>query len=154
MKKRFQIISDAVTGLVNNKSFFEKFKSSIIKENDLVFSVRGAYIGKVAKIPKELKGGNIINNLVRINLKDKKLADYLTIYLSSKIGQSLINREVWGGAQPGITNEQIKNLQIPLPPIQIQNKIVFIMSKAYQEKKRKEKEAEENLDKAKEKLKK
>ena len=129
-----------------SKKTSKRFKSSILEEKDLVFSVRGAYIGKVAVIPKKIEGGNIINNLVRINLKNKNLAEYLTIYLSSKIGQSLIDREVWGGAQPGITNEQIKNLKIPLPSLSVQNKIVSIMQKVFEEKKEKETEASKLLE--------
>ncbi|MFH1392507.1 MAG: restriction endonuclease subunit S [bacterium] len=130
----------------------KKFKSSILEEKDLVFSVRGAYIGKVAIIPKRLKGGNIINNLVRINLKDKNLAEYLTIYLSSKIGQDLIDREVWGGAQPGITNEQIKNLKIILPPLQIQTKIAGKVKFYYSQTQKLREGANNNLQTAKEKV--
>ena len=40
-------------------------QSSIIKENDILFSVRGVYIGKVAVVPKTIEGANIINNIVK-----------------------------------------------------------------------------------------
>jgi restriction endonuclease S subunit len=97
-------------------------KSSIIKENDILFSVRGVYIGKVAVVPKEIEGANIINNIVKFSLKE--IDPYFVVaYLNSSIGQEFIYREVWGGAQPGFTNEQIKNIRIPIPPLSKQQEI-------------------------------
>jgi len=97
-------------------------KSSIIRENDILFSVRGVYIGKVAVVPKEIEGANIINNIVKFSLKDIN-PHFVVAYLNSTIGQEFIYREVWGGAQPGFTNEQIKSFPIPVPPLDKQKEI-------------------------------
>jgi type I restriction enzyme, S subunit len=97
-------------------------KSSIIKENDILFSVRGVYIGKVAVVPKEIEGANIINNIVKFSLNNIN-SHYVVGYLNSSIGQEFIYREVWGGAQPGFTNEQIKSFPIPIPPLAKQKEI-------------------------------
>ena len=97
-------------------------ESSIIRENDILFSVRGVYIGKVAVVPKEIEGANIINNIVKFSLKDIN-PHFVVAYLNSTIGQEFIYREVWGGAQPGFTNEQIKSFPIPAPPIDKQKEI-------------------------------
>lgn len=51
-----------------------------------------------------------------------------------------------GGAQPNISSDSIEQIKIPLPSLQIQNKIVSIMSKAYEEKKGKEIKAGEILN--------
>jgi restriction endonuclease S subunit len=110
-------------------------KSSIIRENDILFSVRGVYIGKVAVVPKEIEGANIINNIVKFTLKDID-PHFVVAYLNSTIGQEFIYREVWGGAQPGFTNEQIKSFPIPIPPLDkqkdIANHITDIRNKAQQ----------------------
>ena len=97
-------------------------QSSVIKENDILFSVRGAYIGKVAVVPKEIAGANIINNIVKFSLVNIN-PHFVVVYLNSSIGQEFIYREVWGGAQPGFTNEQIKSFPIPIPPLSKQNEI-------------------------------
>lgn len=97
-------------------------KSSILKENDVLFSVRGVYIGKVAVVPKEIEGANIINNIVKFSLNGIN-PHFVVAYLNSSIGQEFIYREVWGGAQPGFTNEQIKSFPIPVPPLDKQKEI-------------------------------
>ncbi len=97
-------------------------KSSILKENDILFSVRGVYIGKVAVVPKEIAGANIINNIVKFSLNGIN-PHFVVAYLNSSIGQEFIYREVWGGAQPGFTNEQIKAFPIPVPPLDKQKEI-------------------------------
>ncbi len=97
-------------------------KSSILKENDILFSVRGVYIGKVAVVPREIEGANIINNIVKFSLKGIN-PHFVVGYLNSSIGQEFIYREVWGGAQPGFTNEQIKAFPIPIPPFDKQKEI-------------------------------
>ncbi len=97
-------------------------KSSILKENDILFSVRGVYIGKVAVVPKEIEGANIINNIVKFSLNGIN-PHFVVAYLNSSIGQEFIYREVWGGAQPGFTNEQIKAFPIPVPPLDKQKEI-------------------------------
>jgi len=125
-------------------------KYSILKKGDVLFSVRGAYIGKTAVIPKELEGANIVNNIVKITLDTEKLnPHYLVAFLSSEIGQKIIYRKVWGGAQPGFTNEDIKNLKIPLPPLNIQNKIAEEVKRRMEKAEQLQKEAKEILEKAK-----
>jgi len=66
--------------------------------------------------------GNIINNIVKFKLKDVN-PHFIVAYLNSSIGQEFIYREVWGGAQPGFTNEQIRSIPIPVPDIDKQNEI-------------------------------
>jgi len=133
---------------VNN----EKFKSSIVHENDILFSVRGAYIGKVAVVEKEIAGANIINNIVKITLSNKLNPRFVSAFLNSEIEQQLIYRDVWGGAQPGFTNENIKSLKIPLPPLSVQDKIAEEVKSRMQKAEQLQKEAKELLENAKEEI--
>jgi len=105
----------------------KKFSASILQENDVLFSVRGVYIGKVAVVPKEIEGGNIVNNIVKITLKDLN-PHYAVAYLNSKIGQDFIYQSVWGGAQPGFTNEQIRSIKLPIPSSSEQQRIANIIN--------------------------
>jgi restriction endonuclease S subunit len=119
LKKGFLDLDDLeyISEEINNAN-----KSSILKENDILFSVRGVYIGKVAVVPKEIEGANIINNIVKFSLNGIN-PNFVVAYLNSSIGQEFIYREVWGGAQPGFTNEQIKDFPIPVPPLAKQKEI-------------------------------
>jgi restriction endonuclease S subunit len=88
------------------------------------------------------------DNILSIKFKENEKInlDYLEIILNSPLLKEQIERNCKGNNQKLISQETIKNLKIPLPSLQIQNKIVSIMSKAYEEKKEKEKEAEKLLE--------
>lgn len=126
-------------------------KSSILKINDILFSVRGIYIGKVAVVPKEIEGANIINNIVKFSLKDIN-PHFVVAYLNSTIGQEFIYREVWGGAQPGFTNEQIKSFPIPIPPLGMQEKIADHITEIRQQAQQLKDQTKEALKKASEEI--
>lgn len=57
-----------------------------------------------------------------------------------------IKWETFGWAQPNISKEYLENLQIPLPPLEIQNQIVEKMDLALKEKKEKEMQAKTLLE--------
>ena len=57
-----------------------------------------------------------------------------------------IKSETFGWAQPNISKDYLDNLEIPLPPLKIQNKIVEIMESALKIKKQKEEESKELFD--------
>lgn len=122
-------------------------QSSIIRENDILFSVRGVYIGKVAVVPKAIEGANIINNIVKITLENIN-PHFVVAYFNSNIGQEFIYREVWGGAQPGFTNEQIKNCILPNPPLAKQKEIADHITGIRQQAQQLKEKTKEALSKA------
>jgi len=136
---------------INNETN-NRNKKSILKENDILFSVRGAYIGKVAVVPKKVEGGNIINNIVKFSLTLNLNSFYLVCFLNCTISKKIIYRNVWGGAQPGFTNQQIRNLIIPIPPLETQNKIAEEVQSRIQKAERLKKEAVQVLEEAKAKV--
>jgi len=89
---------------------------SKVETGDLLFSVRGEYIGKVVVIPEYLEESNIINNLVRIIVdKSKANPEYLEYFIKSNLGRAVIEKNTWGGAQPGFTNKNIREMDLILP---------------------------------------
>ena len=84
--------------------------------------------------------------LIRLSINAGINSHYVEIVLKSKIGQSQIDRLISGGVQPTITKQDILSIEIPLPPLEIQNHIVEIMQSAYAQKKQKEQEADTLLD--------
>lgn len=124
-----------------------KFPRTILDKDDLVMAVRGATIGKMAVVTNEFVGSNINANLIKISLaKNQILPSFFWIYFNTKIGQKLFYRNVANTAKQTITVPQIKNLLIPLPPVDIQKQIVAKMSTAYGAKKQKEAQAQQLLD--------
>jgi type I restriction enzyme S subunit len=107
-------------------------------------------VGKTA-ILKESKTLFFSNHITRIKVnKEKALPDYLwiilNIYQRKNVFYSICTN--WNN-QSGIGIELLKSLKIPLPPKEIQQQIVDIYNHAVEEKRAKEQEAKELLEKAK-----
>ncbi len=133
---------DFIDGNISND-----FPRTILKKNDLVMAVRGATIGKIAIVPQELAGANINPNLIRISLNAEKINPYyFWAYFNSEIGKRLFWQQVANTAKHTITVPQIRALNIPVPPPEIQSHIVEIMQSVYAQKRQKEQEADALLD--------
>ena len=105
------------------KEISTKYPKTILKEGDLIFSVRGT-IGKIAVITHAFENSNISPNLIRLSLKEGINSQYVEIVLKSQLGQNQIDRLTSGGVQPTITKRDILSIEIPLPSLDIQNEIV------------------------------
>ena len=89
----------------------KKFPKTILKEGDLIFSVRG-YVGKVGIVDKKYDGSIISANLIKAELKD--ISPYFVwVFLNSKYGITQINRVKMITAQETILADDIKSFLIP-----------------------------------------
>ena len=123
------------------KEISAKYPKTILKEGDLIFSVRGT-IGKVAMVTRAFENSNISPNLIRLSLNTEVNSHYVEIVLKSKIGQSQIDRLISGGVQPTITKQDILSIEIPLPHPNVQSHLVETMQSISAQKKQKEQEAD------------
>lgn len=129
-----------------SKEFHKKLNRSVIKPKDVLVAVVGATLGVVGYVPENIKEGNINQNVVRIRVKDKNInPKYLAIILASEIGQKSILRNATIQTQAYLNNSQLGDIKIPIPPKEIQNRIVKIIESAYKEKEQKENQAEKLL---------
>ena len=120
-----------------------RFPRTILEEGDLVMSVRGT-VGKAAVVPSEFAGSIINANLIRMQLKDRVDPYYLHAYLTSRIGQTLIERQTTKAIQSTITVPYIKAIPVWLPDKDTtQRRIAQTLQNAYKERKNLLKEAEE-----------
>ncbi|MBY7733708.1 restriction endonuclease subunit S [Francisella philomiragia] len=70
---------------------------------------------------------------------------YLYIYLQSNLVVSQTKHLMTGNTLPRLQTEDIKNIPIPLPSLEIQNQIIQKYEQAYQQKQQKEQKAKELL---------
>ena len=105
------------------KEISAQYPKTILKEGDLIFSVRGT-IGKIVVVTHAFENSNISPNLIRLSLNEGVNPQYVEIVLKSKIGQYQIDRLTSGGVQPTITKQYILSIEIPLPSLDRQNEIV------------------------------
>lgn len=107
---------------------YEKIKKYIVKENDVYITIVGACIGDVGIIPKEVNGANLTENAAKItNLKCN--AKFLSIQLSISSVQKQIKGKIASATLGKLSLQNIKNIQIKMPTIEEQQKIVNILDK-------------------------
>ena len=86
----------------------------------------------------------ISDNVFRIRLKECN-ADYILAVLNSSIVQNQIEREAKGSLQRVVNKQTIRNLLIPIPPCEVQERIVTELNAAYAAKRKADKKAADLL---------
>jgi len=130
-----------------NDKINEQEKNTQLLPWDLVFS-KVWTIDEVSILPNDFPVYNMSQNIIWVKIRDNKLitSEYVRQLFQLDIWkkQLLANSMSW--VQPKITLDSIRNIKIPLPPLEIQNQIVEKMDFALSEKKRKKLEAKTLLE--------
>jgi type I restriction enzyme M protein len=106
-----------------NEECHKSLKRSSLNENDVLFSIAGA-LGRVTVINKKYLPANTNQALSIIRLKEGHNPFYVASILRSHIVTDKIENLKTGVAQFNLSLEQIKDFEIPLPPLEIQQQIV------------------------------
>jgi type I restriction enzyme S subunit len=107
----------------------EKFKRSQLEEDDILFSMAGAYLGKNALVKKDMLPANTNQALAILRL-NKKLAvpRYLNYYLIEPQMIDFVNNMSGQSAQPNINFQEISSIDLLLPPLKEQKAIAEVLS--------------------------
>lgn len=115
----------------------------VIRENDIIVSTTRPYRGAIALVTKKFDahicstGFTIIRDIkTEINRK------YLLYFLHSNLGLKQMEQRMTGGNYPAILPEELLNIYILLPPLQLQDKIIQIIDDAMKEMEEMESESE------------
>ena len=105
----------------NIEDYGKKLDSYQIKKNDILIAMSGATTGKIGLYnTEEISYLNQRVGLFRI--ENSNLRSYLFYFLSTQIEKNL--ELSLGAAQPNLSTEQINNIELPLPPLEEQKRIV------------------------------
>lgn len=100
---------------------------SRVSAGDLLITVVGANIGKIATVPEWLDGANISRSVARISVnKAAAYPNYIRAYLQGGI-RRLLHINSNGGAQPVLNLDDLREFEVPLPPLPAQRKIADIL---------------------------
>ena len=127
-------ITNISNGVINEEDlkyfllgdYKENLGNYIVSKNDIVIAMSGATTGKIGinntskKFYLNQRVGKFIPNIVKLNNR------FLYHFLLSKSLEILKISSV-SGAQPNLSTENIKNLVIPVPPLEIQEEIAKIL---------------------------
>ena len=123
-------------GRINPSSFVyiseeahQKLKRSQIKLNDVLFTMAGIFLGKVAILKDKSMLPANTNQAVAIIRISYRCANpfYVYYFLQQDSITRYVNSSTGQSAQPNINLNEISNLRIRLPSIDIQNCIVNIL---------------------------
>lgn len=101
-----------------NEETHKKFKRSQLSEKDILFSMAGIYLGKNAIVTKDILPANINQALAILRLNQKVAnPNYVSLYLSQQSMIDFVNNMSGQSAQPNLNFEEIKSIDISLPPL-------------------------------------
>lgn len=96
-----------------------KFERSTVHTGELIFAIR-ATVGAVVIVPEYLDGANLTQGTARISPGENVTPDYLLWCLRSKQIQQWVDRQCKGATFKEITLGKLREIPIPLPPINLQ----------------------------------
>ncbi len=112
-----------------NEETHQKFKRSQLAENDILFSMAGIYLGKNAIVTKDILPANTNQALAILRLNQEKANPiYVSLYLSQQSMIDFVNNMSGQSAQPNVNFEEIKSIEIKLPPLPEQIAIASVLS--------------------------
>ncbi|MCS3796562.1 N-6 DNA methylase [Niastella sp. OAS944] len=112
-----------------DESKFKEMKRFEIAPNDIIMSCSGT-MGKVSVIPKTAPKGIINQALLKLTVKKGLLTEFLKLWMDSNSFQKTLLGNVQGAAIANVASVKVlKELEMPLPPIKIQNDIVSQIEK-------------------------
>ncbi|MEQ1965043.1 restriction endonuclease subunit S [Xenorhabdus khoisanae] len=107
-----------------HKKIHEKFKRSQLKEDDILFSMAGAFLGKTGFVDSSILPANTNQALAIIRVKkDIAIPKYIHYCLQHPKVIHFVNNSISQSAQPNINLHQIGELNINIPPLGYQKKI-------------------------------
>ena len=93
-----------------------------VQPGDVLLTVTGSKIGRVAPVPKEIGDAYVSQHVAIIRLTKTLRPVFLSMFLSLPCGgQRLIQQSQYGQTKPGLNLEQIREFKVPCPPIALQN---------------------------------
>ena len=93
----------------------EELSRSILKENDIVFAIAGATVGKCAIITKEILPANTNQALAIVRLKQGINRDFVYLSLTSEQMNTYIRLSKSVGAQPNLSLAQMNDFVFACP---------------------------------------
>lgn len=105
------------------KNVAESFPNLLLNKPCLLLSIVGASIGNVGLFRKKTIGF-IGGAIAKVNLIDDNYLDYVFYFLQSPMGLEQIMKNYKATAQGTITVEDVRNIEIPMPPLLEQKRII------------------------------
>ena len=145
-------VTDISSDFVNESKLYliteelsNEFRRSILKGGEVLLSIQGT-IGRTAICPEHLQGANISRTIAVIEPDDRINRAFLRYWLLSMDGTF----PVTGSTRASLNIGAIRELNVPVPPLAAQERIVGILDEAFEGIAAATAQAEKNLHNARE----
>ncbi|WP_392477014.1 restriction endonuclease subunit S [Nostoc sp. C110] len=117
---RMNFISDSDAVFVNAPNNSEA-KRARVEDGDVLLTMTGSRIGRVAPVPKGFGTAYISQHVSILRPRQTISPQYLSFFLSTPSGgQRQIASMQYGQTKPGLNLNQVCSFQVPLPPMEKQ----------------------------------
>jgi type I restriction enzyme S subunit len=119
---------DPLLGITRSKKLEVKRAPSratqLIRKGDLILGTTRPYLKRFAIVSEQFDKSIASSGFQVISTSEHYNLDFLLEYLKSDYGVKQFELYMTGALYPAITNRDLKKIQIPIPPISVQNEIV------------------------------
>jgi type I restriction enzyme, S subunit len=113
---------------IDESTHHTELKRSILEENDILFAIAGATVGKIGIVQKEILPANTNQALAIIRLSNKEAVNFVFQILTSRVMKNYIYESVSVGAQPNLSLQQISDFSFFVPSLLEQRKIAEFLT--------------------------
>ena len=106
-----------------DKKAYDMLSKSVIYGNEIIMNKIGS-AGKIYLMPCLNRPATLARNAFLLRFNDESDVRYIFSYLSSLEGTASIMKHVHGAVTKTITKDEVRSIEIPLPPLSEQKRIV------------------------------
>ena len=110
-----------VHSMISKEEHEGRLKRSILKEDDILFSIAGT-LGRIGIVKSEILPANTNQALAIVRLKEGNLS-YISTVLEGQTVKEYIRQNPTVGAQPNLSLKQVSELKISFPTLQEQEEV-------------------------------
>jgi type I restriction enzyme S subunit len=116
-----------------DKRVFSEDSSSykLVKHNDIAYNPSRINVGSVAVCQFD-EGGAVSPMYIVVRCRESLLPQYLLYYLKSEVGRLHVAHRCVGAVRFQLRYTDLEELELPIPPLDVQERIVLILDEADQ----------------------
>ena len=121
--QRFKFIDKDIKFVSEEKA--QQLQRHTFKSGDVVITKLGDPLGKSCIVPNFLDNGIIVADVIRVRVdKSKSITKYINYSINSSISINQFSDSSKGATRQRVKLTMVRDLKIPLPPLNIQQKVV------------------------------
>ena len=97
---------------------------TLVSPGDLLMTITGANVGKCAQVPQLRQKAYVSQHVALIRVLDVRHTPFLHYWLTNSFGGRKHLAQYIYGDKPGLNLAQVRSIPIPLPPQEVQDRIV------------------------------